>query len=186
MQHKLTGAQPKRINIEKGVFESCGIFYFINVEAAGYARLKRYAELLPVITYGRKFTEFAQMVHNLRMKMLQSEDPLKQVYFEVLLELTNWDQYLLDNSGTFYDNAVDDTLRFCALFCVTKDEDMTMIDEIHMEQKISNWQKDMHIPDFFSLGKQFAPRYKDLLLTIWEEAKTKGGSLTESQSIPEN
>lgn len=186
MDHKLTGPQPKKINLQKGVFESNGRFFFINVEAIGYARLKRYAELLPVITYGRKYTEFAQMIHNLRMKMTSGGEDFKKTYFDVALELTNWDQYLLDNSGTYYDNAIDDTLRFCALFCVTKDEDMTVVDDIHMESKITDWKKDMHIPDFFLLAKQFAPKYKDLLLTLWEEAKTKGGSLTGTPDIPEN
>lgn len=186
MEHKLSGTQPKRINLEKGVFESNSVYYFINVEAIGYVRLKRYAELLPVIVYGRKYTEFAQMIHNLRMMMTSGGDDFKATYFKVALELTNWDQYLLDNSGQYYDNVIDDVLRFCALFCVTKDEDMTVINDIHMEEKISNWKKDIHIPDFFLLSKSFAPKYKELLATLWEEEKSKGAKLNKPITIPEN
>lgn len=186
-QHKLDGKAAKKINFEKGIFESNGTFYYVNPEAAGYERLKRYAELLPVVTYGRKYTQFAEMVHNLRMKMLTSEDPLKKVYFDVVTELTNWDQYLLDNSGKFYDNAIDDTLRFCALFIVTKDEDLTKIDDVHMEKKITDWKSDIDIADLFFFSKRLVPNYKDLLQTLFQEAKEKGGSLTKSQiNIPEN
>lgn len=186
MDYKHAGPQPKKINLESGVFESCGVFYFINVEAIGYARLKRYAELLPVVTYGRKYTEVAQFIHGLRMKMISGGEDFKATFFNVALELTNWDQYLLDNSGQLYDNVIDDTLRFCALFCVTKDEDLTVVDDILVEHKISQWRKDMDMQSFFLCARQFLPKYKDLLLTLWEEAKSKGGSLTKTPDIPEN
>lgn len=186
MEHKLTGKQPKRINLEKGVFESGGTFYFINIEGMGYERLKRYAELLPIIIYGRKYFNFAQMIHDLRIKMTSGGEDFKATYFNVALELTNWDQYLLDNSGQFFDNVIDDTLRFCALFMVTKDEDMTKVDDIHVEQKITHWKSDMDMTDFFLAAKQRQAGYKDLLRTLSEEAKRKGGSLTKTPDIPEN
>lgn len=183
MNHKLTGPQPKPINLEKGVFESCGTFYFIHLEGMCYLRLKRFAELLPVVVYGRKFTDFAMLIHSLRIKMMSGGDDFKKTFFDVATELTNWDQYLLDNAGTYYDNVIDDILRFCALFIVTKDEDLTTLNDVHTELKIENWKKDMNIPDFFLLAKQQVPRFKELVGKLSEERDQREA---ESIPIPEN
>lgn len=180
MAHVLTGQQPKKINLEKGVFESNGTFYYVHHEAMGYARLKRFYELLPVVVYGRKYTDLLSFIHNLRLRMTTGTEDFKSTYFHVATELTNWDQYLIDNASEFVESHIDDVLRFCALFMVTKEENMTVVDDILVEEKISNWKKDMHIPDFFLASKQFVPQYKDLLTKLWAEMKEKGGSLKGS------
>lgn len=186
MDHKLTGKQAKRINVEKGVFESCGVFYFISLEPLGYVRLKRFAEILPSIVYGRNYTEFAHMVHNLRMKMISGGDDFKKTFFDVATELTNWDQYLLDNSGQFYDNVIDDVYRMCALFCVTKEEDMTTLNDVDVELKIKNWKTDMAAPDFFLLAISRYPGYKELLATLWDEKKAKEKAKEMEVDLPIN
>lgn len=175
----LTGTQPKKINLEKAVFESCGTFYYINLEAMGYARMKRFFELMPVVIYGRKYTDLVAFIHNLRMKMISGGDDFKKTYFEVASELTSWDQYLLDNAGDYVDSYMDDTLRFCALFCVTKEEDLTAINDIDIEQKVKNWKTDMNLYDFFLLAKSQIPRYKETLTELWEEAKPNKGKLIQ-------
>lgn len=176
---------PKVINPESGVFESCGEYYYINTEAMAFDRIKRFGELLPVIIYGKKYLDVAMWIHGLRMKMTSGGDDFKKTYFDVATELTNWDQYLLDNPGTFVDNYVDDVLRFCALFCVTKDEDMTKLNDAHIEDKISKWKKDMDMMSFFLLATQQVPRYKETLQALWMEAQNNGGRLIK-KTVPDS
>lgn len=184
---KITGTHAKQINIEKGIFESCGKYYFLTMETLSFERLKRFAELLPVVAYGKSYLNLIHFIHNLRIKMLTSEDPMKKVYFEVIQDLTQWDQYLLENSGQFYDNVIDDTLRFCALLWNLKDEDTTKVDPVLMEQKIKDWKEDMDMKGMFFFAKQQLPRYKELLKTLWEEEKEKQMKKeTEGMEIPEN
>lgn len=63
-----TGKQPQRIPFEKNVFESGGKFYFINVEATLYIRLKRFYEWMTSVVYGRKTAEVHKFIHDLRQK----------------------------------------------------------------------------------------------------------------------
>lgn len=44
---------------------------------------------------------------------------------------------------------MDEVLYFCALFCVTREEDTTVINDRLMEEKVSNCNKDMDIQSFF-------------------------------------
>lgn len=183
MEHKLTGPQPKPINIEKGVFESCGVFYFINTEAMAFDRIKRFAELLPVIVYGRKYHDLAMFIHDLRIRMTSGGDDFKKTFFDVATSLTNWDQYLLDNTMDGPSSHIDDILRFCALFCVTKDEDMTKLNDVLIEEKITNWKKDMDMMSFFLLSRLQVPRYRELLEVLSMEAKTNGGRLIPAPKV---
>ena len=180
-----TGTQPKPINLEKGVFESCQEFYYINTEAMGFERLKRFSELMPVIIWGKNYMDLGMFVHSMRVKMTSGGDDFKKTYFDVATELTNWDQYLLDNGSTFSESYIDDVLRFCALFCVTKNEDMTKINDVEMELKVANWKKDMDILSFFLLAKSQVSRYKELLEALSLEAsKNRNGKLINN-SVPD-
>lgn len=181
----ITGTQPKKINVETGIFESCGTFYFLNIEVLSFARLKRYAELLPVVIYGRKYMDLALFIHELRVKMTTGEESMKQTHFEVATALTQWDQYLMDNANNFYDNTIDDMLRFCALLWNEKGEDTTVIDDILIEQKIANWKKDMDVLGFFFFAKKQIPRYSELLQTLLADQKKSKESVQQFE-IPIN
>lgn len=186
MKHKLTGLQPKKINIESGVFECGGVFYYINLEAMSFERVKRFYELIPVISYGKKYTDLLNFIHDLRMKMTTGDETMKQTYFEVAAELTNWDQYLIENGSNFMGSSIDDMLRFCALFCVTKDEDMTVVNDVIIEEKVANFKREMAMDSFFFLAASQVPRYKELLKKLLDETKRNGGNLIGKMIIPEN
>lgn len=158
--------QLKKIDIEKGVFRSCGVNYYIDTEAMGYERTVRFAEMIPVISYGRRYIQLVEFIHAMRVKMTSGGDDFKKTYFDVATELTNFDQYLLDNAGEYADKYIDDVLRFCALFCVTKDEDLTTINDRLIEDKIENWKKDMDMSSFFLLAKLRVPGYRETLMAI--------------------
>lgn len=181
----ITGNQPKRINIEKGVFQSGSppVYYYINLEAMSFARLKRFAELLPSIIYGKSYLELANFIHSLKVKMTTGEETLKQTYFEVATALTEWDQYALGNASTFYETTMDNMLRFCALFIVEAGEDMCVVDDILTEKKITNWKSDCNMLDFFLLTSSQLPKYRELLTTLLEEQSEKE---KQSLKIPVN
>ena len=179
-KHTMTGKQPKRINIEKGVFESNGTFYYIYLDPMGFKRIKRFYEMIPAIAYGRKYTDLLAFIHGLKNKMLSGGDDFKKTFFDVATDLTNWDNYLIDNGGDFVEAHIDDTLRFCALFIVTKDEDMTELDDRVIEKKIADWKTDMAMDDFFLLARSQTPRFSELLATLWDEVQEK--KLKELQS----
>lgn len=181
----LTGPQPKSINWEKGIFESCGVFYYVNIESMCFDRMKRFAELLPVIIYGRKYHDMAMFIHELRMRMTSGGDDFKKTFFEVSVQLTNWDQYLLDNAGEFTEAYMDDLLRFCALMIVTKDEDCTKLNDVLIEEKILNWKKDCNMMDFFFFAKVQTPRYQELLKTLSMQAEINGGRLLPKVKVEE-
>lgn len=154
--------KPKKIDPASGKFRSCGVDYYIDTEAMGYERIVRFSELIPVIAFGRKYLELVNFIHDLRMRMISGGDDFKKTYFDVATELTNFDQYLKENAATNPAPLIDDVLRFCALFCVTKDEDMSVVNDRIQEDKITAWKKDMDMHSFFLLARLQVPRYREL------------------------
>lgn len=151
----------KVINPASGKFRSCGVDYYIDTQAMGYESIVRFTELVPVIAFGRKYLEIISFIHDLRMKMIAGGDDFKKTYFTVATELTNFNQYILDNGEKNPSAFIDDILRFCALFCVTKDEDLSVINDRDIEEKITAWKQDMDMHSFFLLARLQVPRYRE-------------------------
>lgn len=55
----------------------------------GYERIVRFAELIPVLAYGRKYKEVVKFIHDLQIKMTTGGDDFKKTYFYLATELTN-------------------------------------------------------------------------------------------------
>lgn len=163
-----TGIAPKRINWEKGIFESCGVYYFANLESLSYPRLIRWLELTPSVVYGRKYFEIVKFIHDLRLTLTTGDLPFKESYFQAVSEITAFDQLLIENAA---DPAmfIDDVMRMAALMINTKDEDLTTINEAHMEEKINNWKKDCVPDDFFFFVMSRIPGFKQTLQELSKE-----------------
>jgi hypothetical protein len=71
----------------------------------------------------------------------------------------------------------DPALRLCALFINEKDEDVTIIDEIQMKDKIECWSKELAVNPFFLLAASYVdgwmPAYKLTTHSISKEKKVK-------------
>jgi hypothetical protein len=71
----------------------------------------------------------------------------------------------------------DPALRLCALFINEKDEDVTVIDELKMKDKIECWSKELSVNPFFQLAASYVngwmPAYEVTTRIISKARKTK-------------
>lgn len=161
---------PRPINWESGVFECGGNYYYVVVNGMSVPRLIRMIELAPSVLYGRTMLDMADFIHELRDEMTTGDESMKETWFSVCNKLTAFDQLLLDNATDYAENHVKDVLRFCALFCVSKDEDISKLDDRIIEDKVKLWyESDLDIMAFFLFAISRLGRYKQILSDLMKE-----------------
>lgn len=72
----------------------------------------------------------------------------------------------------------DPALRVCTLFLNEADEDVTIIDEVKMKDKIECWSKELDVTPFFQLAASIVPDWRPAyevtsLLTLKKESQAK-------------
>lgn len=162
-----------KINFEEKTFESCGQQYVIT-EQFGYRRLSVFLDKMPIIGIGKSSLECIGALRTVFSLLTSGNDMLKS-WFDASNYLKNFLDSARDTTSNEYlFNHLDEYLNFCALFCVTPDEDLTQWNEDIAKIKIQNWKKDMDMTDFFFLAKKQVPALPNLLIAL-QEANEKQG-----------
>lgn len=160
----------KKIDFESGRFESCGVQYTIDVGGMCYDRMVKFLEWMPYVAIGMNGMDLMLFIKQCFDKLTSGGEDFKKSFFEVSQMMFNMiqtadksteEEHLLKN--------LDYYLKFCALFVVTDDEDMTVFNAKHNERKIENWKKDMDMVDFFFLAKKRVPFLQATLKEIYEQ-----------------
>lgn len=164
------GNQLKELNIDIGHFTGrSGKEYYISktLNVTRYRKLEEFE-----IEFGYTAT-FIEIFNNIK-KAWELLNSVKLAEAAILLHNIMKGITILEKKDSV-------TLRICALFINSQDEDITNYDEILMKEKIEDW-KDYNITPFFhlaaSLVPAWLPAYKVVLNDISQVEKKKKESNT--------
>lgn len=144
--------EAKQLNFKQKSFMANGKRYYFygDIDNFGIERYKRWQNLEPVITFGKTFTEIYEQLGK-AMDLINKSKPVQghHVMFD-----------LYEKIGVNIDDRVDPMLLGCAMFIVTKDEDLRVFDEKHARAKIKDWEEEgISYQSFFSFVLSSIPNF---------------------------
>ena len=139
--------KPTKIDFDSKEFTSCGVKYILHQDGMGYARASRFEQLVPEMLIGSTFPDHIGFLNTIYGKFRNANtDGDRADAIMLLFNVLKMGQDMLKGTRTTSNDIV---LDFCALFFVTENEDLTIINEAHMVKKKDNWKQDMDLNDFF-------------------------------------
>jgi hypothetical protein len=163
----------KEVDFSKKVFECDGIKWYVE-DSISFARYMALEEI--ALEFGFSAT-FADLFKNLR-KMWDLHNQLK--FAETAVIMHN----MMRGIVSLEDKKQDASLRICALFINSEDEDRAEYNEAKMLDKISRWGKECNVRPFFHLAASvvngWLPAYK---LTLNSSFLTEEKPKTDTSKV---
>jgi len=141
----------KRIDFEKGVFESNGNKYYIAPLEMPYNRLVKFSQLQSEITRGVKLEDAAKFIYDVYNEMKKGEDGThKESFMSAFEKIADFVKSMEGfNPEKLAAQNYDRYMEFCTFFILRNDEDYTVWDARIAEEKVNDWRRDIYPKDFF-------------------------------------
>ena len=127
-----------------------GKIYKIEPEKISTKRFREYEILSLMLAFGSDFKTFYTTLTDI-IKQIEGMTSIGQI-FAILYKLKN----LVAGIGNYTSNSEPKIIRFCALFCNLKNEDVTKFENDMITAKYEDWGN-IPIQDFFLLAIEVTP-----------------------------
>jgi len=158
-----------RINYELKQFTGIsGKVYKIEADTISTKRFREYEILSLMLAFGSDFKTFYDSLVEISKSM--GELNLNKITFNDIEKLKIKTQNLIAGIGNYTQTSEPKIIRFCALFCNTEGEDISLFTDEMIKAKYDDWGN-IPISDFFLLVSELIPEFRNVYSLIKKETE---------------